>query len=136
MNDPTSSASPDPPLIPAPVRRAAFVLYALTLLVATHWPQLSIRGPIERPDLVIHVGAFGLWTLLLILAAFFGRAFSRRNILVGGAIGAVYAPLDELSQGLPGLERVVAVDDAMANLLGVFLAGGACLTFSLLRSSR
>lgn len=136
MNDPTSSVSPETPRIPVSVRRAVFVIYTLTLLLATHWPQLSIKGPIQRPDLVIHVGAFGLWTLLLILAAFFGRPLARRNILASTAVGAVYAPLDELSQGLPGLHRVVALDDALANLLGVSLAGGACLTLSLIRSSR
>ncbi len=110
-----------------------FVLYALALLVATHWPKLSIQGPIERPDLFIHAGAFGLWTLLLVASGFFGRVLARRNILISGAIGAVYAPLDEVSQSIPILGRVAAVDDALANLLGVSLAVGACLGISAVR---
>ena len=134
MTDPTSSASRRAPLVPVALRRTAFALYALALLVATHWPQLTITGPIERPDLVIHAGAFGLWTLLLVGAALFGPALSTRNILASAAVGALYAPLDELSQGLPGLNRVVALDDALANLLGVALAGGACLALARARS--
>lgn len=112
--------------------RAVFVMYAIALLVATHWPQLKIEGPIERPDLVIHMGAFGLWTLLLIGCAFFGRMLSARNVLISGALGAIYAPLDELSQSIPVLQRVAAVDDAIANLLGVGLATGLALVVGVM----
>ncbi len=133
MNSPTTNAGTPNAASGLRVRRALFVLYAIALLVATHWPKLTIRGPIERPDLLLHAGAFGLWTLLLIACGFFGRVLSTRNILICAAIGAVYAPLDELSQSLPGLHRVSAVDDALANLLGIALAGGACLGLAAIR---
>lgn len=127
-HDPTNTDAPPR----ARIVRAVFALYAAALLVATHWPRLAIDGPIERPDLVIHLGAFGLWTLLLIACAFFGRALGARNVLISAAIAALYAPLDELSQSIPALHRVAAVDDALANLLGVALAAGLALALGAL----
>ena len=52
-------------------RRAAFWLYVPALFTATHWPYLEVPLPGERPDLAVHLCAFGLWTLLLIGAGYF-----------------------------------------------------------------
>lgn len=102
--------------------RLAWAAYAALLAMLTHWPQLRVEGPIARPDLFVHVGAFGLWAALLALCGFFGPAFSRRNLARAGLVAGVYALADELSQGIPTLNRFVALDDALANLLGVTAA--------------
>lgn len=103
--------------------RAAFVVFALVLVTLTHWPNLELDiEVIERPDLVAHFGAFGLWTALLIGASFFGPMLSTRNIATAGAVACVYAPLDELTQGIPGVNRHVSALDLLANLSGVVAA--------------
>lgn len=100
--------------------RVLFVVFALVLVTLTHWPNLELDiDVVERPDLIAHVGAFGLWTLLLIAASFFGPMLSTRNIARAGVVGAIYAPIDELTQGLPGVHRHVSALDLIANLVGV-----------------
>lgn len=107
---------------------AGFVVYALILVTLTHWPNLEIHGPIERPDLVIHLGAFGLWALLFSACGWFGPATSWRNVRWTWPIGLAYAALDEITQGLPGVHRHVALDDWCANATGITLACIAMLT--------
>ncbi len=135
MNAPDPTA-PTPTPRSHTLRRTVFGLYALALLIATHWPQLTITGPVERTDLFIHTGAFGVWTMLLIACSFFGRALCARNVLISGALGLVYAPLDELSQSLPILNRVAAIDDALANILGVLLASAGALVLGRVLRAR
>ena len=117
--------------------RVAFVIYALTLVTLTHWPRLELPTDIiERPDLVAHLGAFGLFTLLLIAASFFGPSLSRRNILRSALIAAIYAPVDELTQSLPGVNRTTSALDLLANLTGVALATLAALALAKIRQRR
>ncbi len=91
---------------------AAFAVYTAALLTATHWPGLAIRGPISRTDLVIHFGAFFVWTTLLWLSGLVGRG-AWRVLLVGLA----FAVLDETTQ--PLFRRVFDVLDLVANGAGV-----------------
>ncbi len=102
-------------------RRWLFWVYVPLLFTATHWPnaKLPMTG---RPDLVLHLTIFGVWTGLLIGAAFFGAALSWRNILWCAAIGAVYSGVDEALQAIPAIRRNAAWDDWGANLLGVAAA--------------
>lgn len=111
-------------------RRAIFFVYAALTLTATHWPRLELPLPSMRPDIVIHMGVFGLWTCIFLVAEFFGPVLSRRNILLGGLVSLAYSAIDEATQGLPGINRVAAFDDAAANALGVAIAtiGFAVLT--------
>ena len=44
--------------------RAVFVMYALVLTTATHWPRLDL-GPSGPNDKLIHLFAFGLMPLLV-----------------------------------------------------------------------
>ncbi|MBK9188883.1 MAG: VanZ family protein [Phycisphaerales bacterium] len=108
-----------------PWARAAFLAYALALVTLTHWPNLTIDGPVPRTDLWIHIGAFGLWASLLGLCAFFGAWLSWRNIALTWFVALLYATLDETTQGLPGIGRHVALDDWFGNALGITLACGA-----------
>jgi VanZ family protein len=103
-----------------------FVLYALVLFVATHWPNLRIESDvIERPDLLIHLGAFGLWALLLQLTGLLGPPRSPRTALKTFGVGALYAAVDESSQAIPILGRTAVWDDYVANVVGVALGAAA-----------
>lgn len=101
----------------------ALVVYTLALLTATHWPGLAVRGPITRTDLIIHFGAFLVWTVLLGLTGLVGRSVWK--VVVAGMLFAV---LDETTQ--PLFRRVYDTLDLLADWAGV-LAGAAVLRFVL-----
>lgn len=107
--------------------RVAFVIYALVLVTATHWPQLKVEGPVPRSDVYIHVAAFGLWTCLLIATELVGPWLSKPAIAKSVIVGLIYAAIDEGTQAIPALGRTVALDDYLANALGVVVAGIAAL---------
>jgi VanZ family protein len=114
--------------------RVALALYAVTLITLTHWPRLELPiDIIERPDLVAHLGAFGLLNSLMIAASFFGPALSTRNIVRASLICAIYAPIDELTQSLPGVNRHTSGLDMLANLVGISLAALAALALARFR---
>jgi VanZ family protein len=101
-------------------------VYVPVLFALTHWPNLTLPLP-GRPDLIVHMGVFGLWTVLVIGSGFFGPARSARNIAIAGAIAALYSGVDELLQAVPFLHRWAAWDDWLANLAGV----GAAILFAV-----
>ncbi len=121
--------------------RLAFWGYAVLLFVATHWPNLRIESSvIDRPDILIHMCCFGMWTLLLIGTGYLApgardpvaessgvRGWIRittdvRTVLLAGAVALLYAAFDEVTQGVPGLGRTVAWDDYAANSAGIVIA--------------
>ncbi|MEO0483078.1 MAG: hypothetical protein AAF138_05600 [Planctomycetota bacterium] len=102
-------------------RRLGWIAYVIVLLLAMHWPGVQIEGPVPRTDLWMHLGAFGAWTVGLSLTAWPGRIGTNANLVRTGLIAGVYAIVGELTQGLPGLHRVVAWEDAAANAAGVAL---------------
>lgn len=117
--------------------RVLFAAYALAIVTATHWPALKIGSHgINRLDLLIHAAAFGTWTLLCALCAFYGPRLSRRNITLSTLTALAYAVVDELSQGLPVLKRTVDPLDMAANASGILLAGAALLIISLATTPR
>lgn len=102
--------------------RVAFTLYAALLLVATHWPQVRIQGPIPRPDLVIHFTAFGLWCVLFNLARPFGWPVrDPRSQIACAAVALSYAIVDEGTQAIHIFGRVFDITDMLANAIGVLL---------------
>ncbi|MGP1271815.1 MAG: murein biosynthesis integral membrane protein MurJ [Phycisphaerales bacterium] len=104
------------------VTRLAFIVYAAVLAYATHKPNLVIDGPVPRTDLFVHLGAFFVWTALLIGTGWTGPWSRRSAVLRAGAIGLLYAAVDESTQAIPGLNRVFAFDDMAANAVGSLLA--------------
>lgn len=117
--------------------RLVFPAYVLALLAATLWPNLRIESQtIERPDLLAHLVVFGGFQILLTACGFFGRPASLRNIALATAAGLVFAGLNEAAQAIPALGRTSAVDDYLANALGI-AAAAACWTLAaLLRRAR
>lgn len=94
--------------------RVIFVLYALALTTATHWPALTIgTETYPAPDKIIHMIAFsGLFVLLW-------RTRWVPRIWQAGLIVLVWALIDELSQSIEVLQRTFSVQDVVAGQLGV-----------------
>lgn len=116
--------------------RWAFLAYALAVAIATHWPRLRIDlGAVPRPDLVIHLGVFGLWAFLCARAAWFGPRFSARNILGAGLVGVAYAGLDEATQAIEIVHRTARWDDLAADIMGVAGGLGATLLLGALEAN-
>lgn len=102
-----------------PELRAWFVFYTALLLTATHWPGLTVKGPVDRTDLIIHVCAFCLWTLLLFGAGLI-RVCGRWGLVWTAVAGLCFAVLDETTQ--PLFSRVFDLWDLAADCVGVLLA--------------
>tara|TARA_R110000737_G_scaffold2923_1_gene8298 strand:+ start:144031 stop:144462 length:432 start_codon:yes stop_codon:yes gene_type:complete len=105
-----------------------FVLYTLTLLTATHWPGLAIKGPFSRTDLIIHAGAFGLWTLLLGVTGWVqSKTCIRKQALMAALIGIAFGIFDETTQ--PMFNRVFDLLDLAADAVGAILASLVLMFF-------
>lgn len=110
----------------AQVWRWVFALYAATLFVGTHWPNLKLDVPgVERPDLIVHLTIFGGWLGLLWLSGLVGPALKFKSLGLCVLVAVVYAAVDEGLQAIPWVRRNAALDDYAANCLGVLL--GAAL---------
>ncbi|MEO1008733.1 MAG: VanZ family protein [Planctomycetota bacterium] len=112
--------------------RIAFVAYAIVLFIATHKPGVAV--PLAagiRLDLLVHVAAFGLWTLLLGLSGFIGPVRRVRALGVLAVVGVLYAWVDEATQAIPGLNRVFDLSDLVANTVGA--VAGAVAAHALAR---
>ncbi len=122
---PPLPARPLPPSrIPSErARRWAFWIYAVILFVGTHWPRLEVPSiGIERTDILIHICAFGLWTVLLICTAYLGAPGRPGSVARAGMVALVYAAIDEGSQAIPIVQRHAGFDDYAANAAGILLA--------------
>ena len=95
--------------------RIAFILYALALTVGTHWPKLALAPEVPASDKTIHLLAFAGLTYLLSRTRWLGA------YLGVVALALAWSILDEISQGIPILNRHVAWEDTTANLLGVLI---------------
>ncbi len=113
------------------LRRIAFWGFAVILFTATHWPALQLPGP-PNTDKFVHIAAFGCWTMLLILAAFFGGPLNRRNILLSLVVALFYAAIDEASQAIPYIKRSAEFADYFANLKGIALSGLVAIALMVL----
>ncbi|TVQ61351.1 MAG: murein biosynthesis integral membrane protein MurJ [Phycisphaerales bacterium] len=114
------------------LRLAAFILYTVALCLGTHWPRLTIDiGDFHRPDLALHLTAFGGFTILLIASNLLGDWLRPRTVVRAFFVAAVFAAINESTQGIPALGRTVALDDYLANLLGIALATAAVLAITI-----
>jgi hypothetical protein len=116
---------------PAALRRHRLVLtgfwiYAAALFTGTHWPKLDIPV-VQGNDKIIHMGAFGTWTVLCAACGWFGRPLSDRNLLRTLLLAGAYAGVDESLQAFEFVHRSAELADYAANAIGVFIAGLALL---------
>ena len=97
--------------------RIGFVVFTLGLLTATHWPGLAVKGPFSRTDLLIHVCAFGCWTILLGMTGWVrSKCCVKRSALLVALIGIGFGCFDELTQ--PFFRRVFDWLDLVADMTG------------------
>jgi len=97
--------------------RAVFVVYALSLTTATHWPALDLArvagGGFESPDKIIHSLAFAGLLVLLWRTRWVPKAWQAAVIVL------VWTAVDELTQALPILSRTFSMQDLVASQIGV-----------------
>jgi VanZ family protein len=105
--------------------RIAFIVIALTLATLTHWPNLVINAGIPRTDLWAHAIAYSTWTFAFIATGWVAPRGSWKSIGLGMPIALLYAGIDELTQGIPGLGRYVTWEDFAANSVGVWIGATA-----------
>jgi len=105
-------------------RAAVFLVYAVALVVGTHWPSLDLGEAPQGSDKWLHLGAYAGWAALGAVSGLFGSWWATRTVVRVVVVGAVIAALDEGTQGLPGINRHPDLGDWAADLLGL-LAGGA-----------
>jgi len=96
--------------------RICFVIYAVVLTIATHWPNLQLGPEIPATDKTIHLVAFGTFAILLWRSGWIGSLWLLLPIAIA------WAGIDEISQGLPGIHRTVSIYDMMANTMGIITA--------------
>lgn len=94
--------------------KAAFVIYALLLTIATHWPRLQL-GTEESPwpDKLLHMLAFGGLAFLFIQTKWVKKLYLCSLLI------AVWTLFDEFSQSLPILGRESSWGDALSGVMGI-----------------
>jgi hypothetical protein len=98
--------------------RVAFVMYALALTVASHWPALALGDEKQpAPDKLLHMLVFGGLAFLL------WRTRWLKSIWLVVLLALVWTVADEFTQGIPILRRWVTWQDIVAGQLGVIVVG-------------
>ena len=93
-----------------------FVLSALAVTVATHWPSLEVGGDsFPAPDKIVHMITFGSLCVLLWRTRWIARVWQV------GLIVLAWTVLDELTQALPVLHRTFSAQDMAAGQIGVMV---------------
>lgn len=105
--------------------RCALAVYWPALAIATHWPNLDFPNPdvgwIDA-DKLVHASVFALLAWLLVYGRFAGRSAGiHRNLIVGLVVAAIYAIVDEFTQGWTA--RSVSKGDLVADFCGVMAVG-------------
>lgn len=103
---------------------AVAVCYWLTMFAGTHIPQPElIIGP-DVSDKFLHFSAyFCLYVVLAVRTRLIRSQWPDvRHTLVLTALTTSYSAFDELTQGLPGINRFPDLQDAIADCCGVAAA--------------
>jgi len=93
------------------------IIFTILLLIPP--PDLGGESFIPHKDKVMHLGVFGLWIVLMLMAE---QSYNhRKKYFLIGLIGCIYAPITELLQSLTP-DRTADLWDVMADVSGVLLA--------------
>jgi len=105
--------------------RVVLLLYAVALEIGTHWPRLQLGTEEFRvSDKLLHAAAFGAAATLLWLS---GVVRTPWLLLF---VGATWALLNELTQGIPILGRTTSWVDAAASAIGVAAVAAGVWAFA------
>ena len=112
-----------------PSRRPAFVsafaVYVIALVVGTHWPSLDLGEAPEGSDKWLHLVAYAGWAVLGAASGLFGAWWGWPTLARVVAAGAIFAAVDEATQGLPGINRHPGLGDWIADVLGLAIGAAA-----------
>ena len=102
----------------------AATCYWLALYVGTHIPNPEILIGPHVSDKVLHFSAyFGLYLILAIRIRILRNAWpTMRQTIMLVAITSLYSAFDEITQGIPIINRYPDVMDAVADCAGVITA--------------
>jgi VanZ family protein len=110
------------------------IILALSLIPGTHIPRIPDFYQLFKPDKIIHLAMFGVFSLLLLLSLRrqYGYAFFRYyGIIIGLTISFLYGGLTEYLQFITNLNRSGNIYDFIANAAGSLL--GLLVMIILLR---
>ncbi|MEO2042818.1 MAG: VanZ family protein [Pirellulales bacterium] len=99
-----------------------FVLYSVSLVVATHLPRVPqlVRGP--GVDKWLHLVAYGCQSILAMSVLYFTNRLVLKNVVLLVAILATFGAIDELTQ--PMFSRQAELLDWVADCVGIVF--GVC----------
>lgn len=106
------------------VATPAAAVYWLALYVGTHIPNPDMLIGTHVSDKVLHFSAyFGLYTVLAVRIRILGDTWpTTRQTIIVAAMLCLYSAFDEITQGIPIINRHPDVLDAVADCAGVAAA--------------
>lgn len=106
------------------VATPAAAIYWLALYVGTHIPNPDMLIGPHVSDKVLHFSAyFGLYLVLAVRIRILGEAWpTMRQTIILAAMTSLYSAFDEITQGVPIINRHPDVMDAVADCAGVVTA--------------
>ncbi len=110
------------------------VVYGLTLVTATHWPQISLPSVFKMQDKLLHLGCYAVLGLLAYwaFAAQGWLSISARSAALIMLAISIFGAVDEVTQYFaPG--RVVDICDWIANTTGGVIGAVVYLQFAAIR---
>jgi VanZ family protein len=106
------------------VATPAAAIYWLALYVGTHIPNPDMLIGAHVSDKVLHFGAyFGLYLVLAVRIRILREAWPTvRQTIILAAMTSLYSAFDEITQGIPIINRHPDIMDAVADCGGVVAA--------------
>lgn len=100
------------------------VCYWLALYVGTHIPNPKLLMDTHVSDKLMHFSAyFGLYIVLALRIRIVHEAWpNMRQTIILAAITSLYSAFDEITQGIPIINRYPDVMDAVADCAGILAA--------------
>ena len=102
-----------------------FVLYSVSLVVATHLPRVPTFVRVPGADKWLHFVAYGCQAMLAMGALYFTNRLGLKNVVYLTIILATFGAIDELTQ--PIFSRQAELLDWVADCVGVLF--GVCLAY-------
>jgi VanZ family protein len=143
-------ASSDQMTPDAPGRKVSLLTRVATPAAATYWLALYVGTHIPNPDMligahvsdkVLHFSAyFGLYLVFAVRIRILGDAWPTiRQTIILAAMTSLFSAFDEITQGIPIINRYPDVMDAVADCAGVAAAivvvGIACWSEKRIRAA-
>ena len=102
-----------------------FVLYSVSLVVATHLPRVPTFVRVPGADKWLHFVAYGCQAMLAMGTLYFTNRLGLKNVVYLTIILATFGAIDELTQ--PIFSRQAELLDWVADCVGVLF--GVCLAY-------